>query len=1147
MTQNISLGLDIGVSSVGFSILDYKAGEIIELGADLFKASDAEKNQTRRVQRGGRRLGRRKQNRRIDAVKLFKDYGLINDSIFGGFEITKENYYLPFNHNQNPYELRVKGQKSKLTKEELSFALYNLVKRRGISYTLDDEAEQEQDSSYSKSLEINKNSLEKKSVAEIQLARLNENHKVRGQVNSNDDTLLNVFPNSAFLQEAKSIIQTQRQFYPNILTADFEEKYCNILTRKREYFEGPGSDKSRTDYGIYKTDGRTLNNLFEELIGHDQINPKELRAPNNSYTAQLFNLLNDLNNLTITTYEDGKISSADKQEIITTLKNATGNVQMLATIKKVAHCTDSDIRGYRTDPLNDKPDISSLASYRKVKKEFAKEGIDVDQWPTEFFDQLCFILTLNTEDGEIRKRIETGLAPKYKFLNKRIVQTIIDLKDSFKTSSKNKWHRFSLKTMNQLIPDMLQRPVEQMTLLSELGLIKNDHKKFKDNSYLPYKEIAEGIFNPVVAKSVRESLKIVNYFIKKYGTLDYIVVEMPRDKNEEEQKKFIQNLQKENAKVKDMAITTFSQSLSNPLDLESTLAKSGSGKLLTKIRLWYEQDGKCLYSGKTITANDLLQNPNMFEIDHIIPQSVSYDDSLANKTLCYAGMNQAKSQRTPYEFLITKDTKGAQTWEQYKAMVKANRTFSNKSNKAKKANLLFKDSLNSIETRKRFIARNLVDTRYASRVVLNNLQEFFSEKETGTKVSVVRGKFTSTLRKKWHLNKTRETFHHHAVDASIIATTPFLKIWNRGGSIFAKKIAENTIDIQTGEILNNTKFNELALSLPFKNFTDQFENIESKIKFSHQVDKKMNRRLSDDTIRSVRTTQIDGETKSFDYMTWKTKDIYTTEGFKNFKEIYDKNPNKFLMKQIDPSSFSKLEKIMSNYPAFEELLDQSSKVKRVDVSPFELYRREHGDIKKDSKKNKGPVIRRLKYYDKKVGTKIDITPSSAKNKKAILISLKPWRTDVFFNNDTHEYEIMGIKYSDLSNVKGTLGIKKQRYQAIKNKENISNNSEFKFSLYENNRIKVLNTETNESVEMLFLSRIKENQTLYVELKMIDSDKPHDTTLPIYGKVKEGGRIQKRLIPKKYNNVCRLWKVNTDIVGNTFYIEKEGDIPKNILV
>ena len=248
MADRISLGLDIGVASVGFSVLDIDKGKVIELGARLFSATVAAGNQDRRDMRGARRLLNRNKQRRQDTGKLFKKFGLIDD-------FDKGSFYDNFNQNLNPYELRVKGLTEQLTKEELAESLYQIVKHRGISYALKDADVDEGGTDYSVSLKINSQELAEKTPAQIQLQRLNDYGKVRGQVVIGDDpdnqkVLLNVFPTSAYEKEAKQIVATQQQFYPESLTDKFTEEYCQILTRKRDYFVGPGNEKSRTDYGI---------------------------------------------------------------------------------------------------------------------------------------------------------------------------------------------------------------------------------------------------------------------------------------------------------------------------------------------------------------------------------------------------------------------------------------------------------------------------------------------------------------------------------------------------------------------------------------------------------------------------------------------------------------------------------------------------------------------------------------------------------------------------------------------------------------------------------------------------------------------------------------------------------------------------------
>lgn len=495
-------------------------------------------------------------------------------------------------------------------------------------------------------------------------------------------------------------------------------------------------------------------------------------------------------------------------------------------------------------------------------------------------------------------------------------------------------------------------------------------------------------------------------------------------------------------------------------------------------------------------------------------------------------MNQVKGQKTPYQFMNEEHGQG---FPALKAMVKKNPKLKHKIN-----NYLFDENVEDIETRKRFISRNLVDTRYASRVVLNSLQDFFKNQGSDTKVTVIRGKFTSNMRKHWHLNKTRDTFHHHAIDASVIAATPFLRIWKKGVTIFPRKIEETAIDIETGEILEEKDFKKDLYDQPYAGFVAELDNAEDRIKFSHQVDKKVNRKVSNATIYSTRQGQLAKDKTDFEYVVGKIKNIYDAVEYAKFKKIFDKDKTKFLLYRVDPKSFAKLEKIMETYPDKVEITDRSDKVKKVSASPFELYRKDNGLVTKYSPKDKGPVIKKLKYLDKKIGSHIDITPETAKNKHVILQSLKPWRTDVYFNHESGKYEIMGLKYSDLKfNSHEGYGIKKDIYNQIKDREGVSNTSEFMFTLYQKDRVKVKRQDSKENVEMLFWSR-STNQKGYAELKPIFKSFNEDGEYPIYGAAKK--QILKSLVPQN----CKIMKVNTDILGNPFYLEKEGDFPKDLL-
>ena len=1128
LNNNVSIGFDIGISSVGWSVLDITDGSIIESGVSIFSGKAGENNVNRRDARHSRRLNSRRKNRIVDLRRL-----LVKQKLLSKFD---EELNI-----DNQYYLRVKGLNEKLSDKEIAAILLQIVKHRGISYDLGDLENEESGSSFKKSIDYNRRELKSKTPGQIQYERLLKYNKVRGNFEDteNEIALRNVFPTDNYVNEVKEILSCQKN-YNSKITDDFIEKVTTIIKRKRDYFKGPGKENSRTDYGIYKTNGKTLNNLFEELIGKDKFYPDQYRAPANSYTAQIFNLLNDLNNLKITSTESGHLTKEQKLEIIKELKDKKRlSGGMLKVISDKTGTPKQEIRGYRVDEKN-KPDIHSMAVYRKVRSKFLENSIDINNWPTDLIDQIAFVMTLNTDSGEIHKRL-SNLKSDFSELNDESIEIILKNSEIFKISTNNKWHRFSIKMMKELIPEMEDTFKEQSTLLNERGFIKKSKDMVTPNGSINIRKITEEIYNPVVTKSIRESLKVFNKLIKKYDNIEYVIIELPRENNQDDEKKKIEKIQKENKKNKDATVKEFCQH-ADIKESELFYRLNKNSKLFTKIRLWYEQGGKDPYLGKNIDAYELFSNPDIFEIDHIIPRSVSFDSRLSNEVVCYASANSDKSNRTPYGFMQDA-TKKHQSFEEMSAWIKSNKRISF----AKKNNLLFTDNIDDIEVRKRFINRNLVDTRYASRVVLNGIQSFMNESEShkNTKVSVIRGQFTSWLRRNWNIPKTRETYHHHAVDATLIAATAKVNLWEKTNSLIPSDVNSEFVDVKTGEIISDEEYRKM-ITVPFASkFFDEVRHLEysDKIKFHHQVDKKFNRVVSDATIYSTRQTKLAKDKKLEEYVVGKLKNIYDVEDWKKFKKFYDKDKTKFIMFQKDPKTFEKLEKIMNEYPSREEKVMANNKIKEVEVSPFELYRRENGYITKYAKKNNGPKVVQVKYYDKKVGNRIDITHKNknVKNKRVILQSLKPWRTDVYYNEQTDSYEIMGIKYNDLKFGNGKYGIPSSRYAEIKQEEKIDNNSKFVFSLYRNDRIKI-ESENKESVEVLFGSRSTSNKG-YVEIKPIDKYKYEGKQeIPLYGAATPNGQMIKRLAKSGW----KLWKVNTDELGNPYYIKKESNKPKNII-
>ena len=1125
MMNGLVLGLDIGIASVGVGILNKDTGEIIHANSRIFPAATADNNVERRNSRQARRLNRRKKHRGVRLHDLFEDYDLLTD--FSKVSI-----------NLNPYRLRVQGLDNPLTTEELFIALKNIVKRRGISY-LDDASEDggAVSSDYGKAVEENRKLLAEQTPGQIQLERFEKYGQVRGdftvEEKGDKHRLINVFSTSAYRKEAERILRKQQEFN-NQITDEFIEDYLKILTEKRKYYHGPGNEKSRTDYGIYTTkkdsEGKyiTLPNMYDMFIGKCTFYPNEYRASKASYTAQEFNLLNDLNNLTVPT-ETKKLSEEQKKTIVEYAKSAKtlGASTLLKYIAKMIDASVDQIRGYRVD-VNNKPEMHTFEVYRKMQ---LLETIPVGEFSREVLDELAHILTLNTEREGIEEAINTKL--KGSFSQDQVLELVQFRKNNSSLFSKG-WHNFSLKLMLELIPELYATSEEQMTILTRLG-----KQKFKETSkrtkYIDEKEVTEEIYNPVVAKSVRQAIKIINEATKKYGIFDNIVIEMARENNEEDAKKDYIKRQKANHDEKNAAMEKAAFQYNGKKELPDSIFH-GHKELATKIRLWHQQGEKCLYTGKNIPISDLIHNQYKYEIDHILPLSLSFDDSLSNKVLVLATANQEKGQRTPFQALDSMDD--AWSYREFKSYVKDSKLLGNK----KKEYLLTEEDISKIEVKQKFIERNLVDTRYSSRVVLNALQDFYKAHKFDTTISVVRGQFTSQLRRKWGLEKSRETYHHHAVDALIIAASSQLRLWKKQANPLISYKEDQFVDSETGEIISLTddQYKELVFKAPYDQFVDTLRSkkFEDSILFSYQVDSKYNRKISDATIYATRKAKLDKDKSKETYVLGKIKDIYSQAGYDAFIKIYNKDKSKFLMYHKDPQTFEKvIEEILRTYPSKEF----NEKNKEVPCNPFEKYRQENGPIRKYSRKGNGPEIKSLKYYDNKLGNHIDITPESSDN-QVVLQSLKPWRTDVYFNHQTKKYELMGLKYSDLSFEKGSgeYSISNEKYNSIKRIEGIAEQSEFKFTLYKNDLILIKDSENNEQKLFRFNSR-NDTSKHYIELKPYDKAKfdGEQELITILGNVAKGGRCLKGL---NKSNIS-IFKVKTDVLGNKHFIKKEGDKPK----
>ncbi len=347
---------------------------------------------------------------------------------------------------------------------------------------------------------------------------------------------------------------------------------------------------------------------------------------------------------------------------------------------------------------------------------------------------------------------------------KERIQKIIngEILDTFPDEIKNKFVSGSFKTINdfQGLPVYLACYVVYGKHAERELYDKFDRPEEIDHlKLLP----TNSLRNPVVEKVVRETLLVVKDIWNQYGRPDEIHIELARDlkKNAKEReaisKQIIEN-EKERKRIVEILKHIKNANPNSQMDIErlrlweelgTKEAKETIPKLSTnptkseieKYFLWGEQNHISPYTGKVIPLSKLFTEK--YEIEHIIPKSRFFDNSLANKTICEAEVNRFKENLTAMELIqqyggttIPNTKIKLLTLDEYKKHIRL--TFRGR----KLYNFL------RLEIPNNFINRQINETRYITRKLGELLYPIAKESLVFTT-----GSITAELKENWGLNR----------------------------------------------------------------------------------------------------------------------------------------------------------------------------------------------------------------------------------------------------------------------------------------------------------------------------------------------------------------------------------------------------------
>jgi CRISPR-associated endonuclease Csn1 len=748
-----TLGIDGGIASIGWALLDIDpdAGTltIVATGVRTFDAPETPKERTptnavRRLHRGQRRVIRRRRQRMNQIRRLLNETGLLHSAgsdALGQKAIRQHEPELLPNADSdkigqnglNPWRLRAEAFDRILSASELAVALGHIARHRGFK------SNAKRDAGANAADETSKM---KKAIAATQ-ERL-QGYRTVGQMFDADP---------AFADRKRN----RGDFTRSILRTDQESEVRQIFAEQRRRGNTLATEALEEDFSRIAFFQRPLQNS-EHMVQSCPFEPTEKRTARRSYAFEMFRLLSRL--ATISLSAGGQDRRLDAGEVARIAEDfgKTKGISYIAVRKTLE--LDKRTRFLGVSEKDEKNDIVARSGAAAEGTYTLRNVVGPSGWRMlthnpVLRDRIAEVLSFREDPASIRAGlVEAGL-------DGLLLDTVMDGVETSAFAQFTRAGHISAKAARKLLEPLRLGKVYSEAC-EDVGF---DHA---NRAPVSLDDVRNPVArNPVARKAVTEMCKQVRAIFQAYGVADYTHVELARDigKGPEERDRIKKGIEDQNKK-RDKSRAALAEHLGRP----------GTDEELLRYELWNEQNGWCLYTGDYIEPGWIAGGDNRVQVDHILPWSRFGDDSFMNKTLCMASANQAKKGRTPFEWFEAE----GRDWPLFASRVEACKEMKGR----KKGGFYLRKNAKEVE--ETFRNRNLGDTRYATRLLLDMLvRRYYPDdmrkdtKDRGRHVLARPGQLTAKLRRAWGLDdikkdedgKRKDDDRHHALDAIVIAAT----------------------------------------------------------------------------------------------------------------------------------------------------------------------------------------------------------------------------------------------------------------------------------------------------------------------------------------------------------------------------------------
>lgn len=823
--RNYRLGLDLGTNSVGWACVDLDAnsqGErLVDWGVYVFPKSFEEDSKGVRVttasergqKRRARRTLRRRRYRRNVLTRLLTERGLLPaDPEQRAAELTKHAVWEGDGlHEVHPYAIRARAVNARVEPYELGKAFYHMCRHRGFLSTrelmqlslqfnfgeelhLEDDApvevdeqtateEQKERSQIKRAIqgladrmEQNGHTLGQALYAELKAGRrircrtggerVVENNKRRRKKTARWIGLGEGqrFGRQMLIDEFHAIWDAQARHHPVLMDDSFKQDVFRAI-----FYQHPLRDQ-------------------KELRGYCTFHPSHRRIRRAALMAQRSMVLQYLNTLSVLHVGTALSERASKKkrrgqeappmpvpiEGPTKRKLEPGEIRALFEVLQLKERSSwreaAEIIGLPEDWVFSDEPFGTGKNPKTVDGGRSRRDILGNGTSAHVAAVVPEFLTWDFERQERLIHDVIELAPAAAF---RRLTTIWNLSDE--QAQQLIYHEYAdglasvcRKVLAKIEPFLLAGNVYSRAM--ELAGYNHAVPSIAPTVSRLTPDLVPAVTNPIVRRSVAQAFKVINAVVDKYGLPERIRVEIPREVSlTNEQRQQVSKMQDENFAARKAAA--------------KLLHDNGLGVFpanIDKVLLWEEFGRRSPYN-PTVEIG-LEQLVTDYDIDHIWPRSRTADDSWPNKTIASRTDNLLKGDKTPYECW-------GQTprWKEIEAYCRRQKD----RRLARKVDRILETDFDDANAEEGFVGRQLSDTRYISKVVMDALVRL------GVPVEAGRGQLSATLRRLWGVQdlipmsareieeakkrrnleapgkskKGRDDHRHHAVDALVVACT----------------------------------------------------------------------------------------------------------------------------------------------------------------------------------------------------------------------------------------------------------------------------------------------------------------------------------------------------------------------------------------